>query len=91
MEYYVMNAINILIASVNLRIENVKMLCRFPVSDICIMFYCIHERKNNNKETRKLVQKHIWASVWDFQQCGMCDQQSLRSACAYAQSDQSLC
>ena len=27
----------------------------------------------------------------DFQKCGMCDQQSLRSACAYAQSDQSLC
>ena len=26
-----------------------------------------------------------------FQQSGMCDQQSLRSACAYAQSDQSLC
>ena len=24
-------------------------------------------------------------------QCGMCDQQSLRSACAYGQSDQSLC
>ena len=33
----------------------------------------------------------IWATTWDFQQCGMCDQQSLRSACAYAQSDQSLC
>ena len=33
----------------------------------------------------------IWASAWDFQQFGMCDQQSLRSACAYAQSDQSLC
>ena len=32
-----------------------------------------------------------WASAWDFQQCGMCDQQSIRSACAYAQSDQSLC
>ena len=32
-----------------------------------------------------------WASAWDFQQCGMCDLQSLRSACAYAQSDQSLC
>ena len=32
-----------------------------------------------------------WASAWDFQQVGMCDQQSLRSACAYAQSDQSLC
>ena len=26
-----------------------------------------------------------------FQQCGMCDQQSLRPACAYAQPDQSLC
>ena len=25
------------------------------------------------------------------QQCGMCDQQRLRPACAYAQSDQSLC
>ena len=32
-----------------------------------------------------------WAETWDFQQCGMCGQQSLRSACAYAQSDQSLC
>ena len=29
--------------------------------------------------------------ICDIQQCGMCDQQSLRSACAYAQSDQSLC
>ena len=35
--------------------------------------------------------KQIWAATWDFQQCGMCDQQSLRPACAYAQSDQSLC
>ena len=31
------------------------------------------------------------AEAWDFQQYGMCDQQNLRSACAYAQSDQSLC
>ena len=31
------------------------------------------------------------ASAWDFQQYGMCDQQDLRSACAYAQSDQSIC
>ena len=34
---------------------------------------------------------YIWALTWDFQQCGMCDQQRLRSACAYAQPDQSLC
>ena len=27
----------------------------------------------------------------DYQQCGMCDQQRLRPACAYAQSDQSPC
>ena len=33
----------------------------------------------------------IWAATWDFQQCGMCDQQMLRPACAYAQSVQSLC
>ena len=33
----------------------------------------------------------IWGATCDFQQCGMCDQQRLRPACAYAQSDQSLC
>ena len=33
---------------------------------------------------------HKWAIAWDFQQCVVCDQQRLRSACAYAQSDQSL-
>ena len=27
----------------------------------------------------------------DFQQCGMCDQQRLRPAWKYAQSDQSVC
>ena len=35
--------------------------------------------------------KQKWVATWDFQQCGMCDQQRLKSACAYAQSDQSLC
>ena len=29
--------------------------------------------------------------TYDLRQCGRCDQQSLRSACPYAQSDQSLC
>ena len=32
-----------------------------------------------------------WAVIWDFQQCGMCERQRLRPACAYAQSGQSLC
>ena len=31
------------------------------------------------------------AKQWDVQQCSMCDKQRLRSACAYAQSDQNLC
>ena len=33
----------------------------------------------------------IWAVTWDFQQCGMCNQQCFRSACAYVQSVQSFC
>ena len=32
-----------------------------------------------------------WAVAWDFQQFGTCNQQRLRPACAYAQTDQSLC
>ena len=42
------------------------------------------------KSLKRIAEK-IWASAFDFQQCGMCDQQNLRSACAYAQTDQSLC
>ena len=39
-----------------------------------------------------LVRVHLTDQVHEiFQLCGMCAQQSLRSACAYAQSDQSLC
>ena len=38
-----------------------------------------------------LNKKKIRAVTWDFQQGGMCDQQRHRPACAYAQSDQSLC
>ena len=34
---------------------------------------------------------HRSNATWDSQQCGMCDQQWLRPACAYEQSDQSLC
>ena len=44
-----------------------------------------------SKERVRKIFHIIWAATWDFQQCGMCDQQNLRSACAYAQSDQSLC
>ena len=40
---------------------------------------------------KKKTIKNLRAMKLDFQQCGMCDQQRLRSVCAYAQSDQSLC
>ena len=48
------------------------------------------ETRNILKKIYDEVTEDIWASAWYFQQCGMCDQQSLRPACAYAQSDQSL-
>ena len=37
-----------------------------------------------------LMQHHM-SHEWDFQQCGMWNQQRLRPACTYAQTDQSLC
>ena len=40
---------------------------------------------------RQHTTNDILAVTWDLQQCGMCDQQSIRLACAYAQSDQRLC
>ena len=43
------------------------------------------------KRNRLVVLQDIWAMTWDFQQCGVCDQQRLRPACAYVQSDQSIC
>ena len=53
-------------------------------------FYLRTEREKCSKFLN-IYSSVIWAGTWDFQQCGMCYQQSLRPACAYAQSDQSLC
>ena len=50
---------------------------------ICLLCYLLQNCCTKSNQ--------IWAVTWDFQQCGMCDHQSLRSACAYPQSDQSLC
>ena len=49
----------------------------------------------NHSATQKLLKvnvsiKTIWTSTWQNLQNGMCTQRNLRSACAYAQSDQSL-
>ena len=66
--------------------------CSFISGLIKQMLFSIHlrskDKKNDNKTTTLYI---IRAVTWDFQQCGMCDQQRLRPACAYAQSDQSLC
>ena len=48
--------------------------------------------KSTSKNTHLRQAKSCnWAVTWYFQQCGMCDQQNSRSACAYAQTYQSLC
>ena len=57
--------------------------------------------KMRTKSGRALLSRglstDIYADIvpvaWNFKQChsGMCDKQSLRPACAYAQTDQSLC
>ena len=47
---------------------------------VLILFRCCQILKINGK----------WVATWDFQQCGMCDQQRLRTTCAYAQSDKPL-
>ena len=43
------------------------------------------------KGNQQTTQTGKRAMTWDFQQCDICNQQRLRPACAYAQSDQSLC
>ena len=70
-----------------------KQMC-FILTDVIRFHSDIMYKKLQVKIGRRWPQTAIsiiWASAWDFQQCGMCHQQSLRSACAYAQSDQSLC
>ena len=60
-------------------------------SAYCIANYFHVQTKISSDASMFILVHIIWASAWYFQQCGMCDQQSLRSACAYAQSDRSPC
>ena len=55
------------------------------------VIWATHSKGYNDETNISAYAFKIWAATWDFQQCGMCDQQSLRSACENAQSDQSLC
>ena len=68
-------------------------------SKLCISFWMIHmdfhalilplshKEKNNNNNKKQYIYEQVHEI---FQQCSMCDQQSLKSACAYAQSDQNI-
>ena len=53
--------------------------------------YCRFGNFRENLFSQITLKDNNWAVTWDFQQCGVCDQQRLIPACAYAQSDQSLC
>ena len=48
-------------------------------------------KKISRRQSMKNSPSCIWAVTWDFQLCGRCNHQRLRPACAYAQTDQSLC
>ena len=63
----------------------------FPVSKTNAYSCTVGTQRNRLKEDSSFEHTSIWATTLDFQQCGLCNQQSLRSACAYAQSDQSIC
>ena len=68
----------------NIAVEKIHILVRRFTLDFHIFL-------SDEFHSQTKVKHIIWASALDFQQCGMCDQQCLRSDCAYAQSDQSLC
>ena len=81
--------------------RNTVVVKRVVFSYRSILSFVLGAQKNHLIQTVSLsthniwfgwaIWKLIWAVAWDFQQFVMCDQQSLRSACAYAQSDKSLC
>ena len=53
--------------------------------------YCHHETEARCLPPREIISGFRFELVHEISNSGMCDQQSFRSACAYAQSDQSLC
>ena len=67
----------------------VNTLAENVVLYLCLDIFDLNEEMPSGSGTTPA--KHRIIELVDFQQCGMSDQQSLRSACAYAQADQSLC
>ena len=81
--YWAFYAKNLLILTYTSQKKGILLLICIFISNIIFSSFCFY-----NYVIMFLLK---WAATWDFQQSSMCDQQSLRSACAYAQSDQSLC
>ena len=72
---------------------SVRAKVKFTILEVDInqKIYCDRSVVSASRKFHPLDWKYKCAMTWAFQQCSMCDQQSLRSACAYVLSDQSLC
>ena len=76
---------------------NIKLLTEHHLEFLSLHFVneAAHAGMSLHFSKYHSVRNHMsrlkWPMTWDLQHCGMCDQLSLRYACAYAQSDQSLC
>ena len=65
--------------------------CLLQIISCAIITWTNHKVDTNREHNNNILFFRVSVKTWDFQQCGMCDQQRLRSACAYAQSDQNIC
>ena len=69
-------------AQTSLRIQPVPM-SNEPQHEITNNMVCATS-KGSDQPAHTACAYVKWAATWDFQQCGMCDQQRLRPACAYS-------
>ena len=70
--------------------HKVQVLC-FYLENRKVTIYCSREGHALWTNLKEYEEKQTSQQGIQIQLCGMCDQQSLRSAWAYPQSDQRLC
>ena len=77
---------------------NLRLLSDYAYAQTDLNIHCMHmptyilcciPARFKNAVSYVNIQNLV--ATGDFHQCGMCNQQRLRSACAYAQSDLNLC
>ena len=78
--YYDLGASTALAVSATIRVILTKISHR---SRIAVQWNGVEGGGGGGNQDTKGFNEIIWATAWDFQQCGICDQQSLKSACAY--------